>query len=293
MLVTHETGIAEVLIRPRSSLIGKTLQEAVFSRSYRLMVLELQRPGHEEKLDTQDTALRPGDILLVQGRWSDIFALKRRRRPDFIVMGEQEAALVAVNRQKAPYALLILLGMLILMVTGAASIAGASMLAGLAVVLSGCLTMDEAYNIIDWKSLVLIAGMLPMSTALEKVGLVDLIATTFTSVLGDLGPLAILAGLFLLTSILTQVLSNTATAVLIAPIAFATAKSLGVQPFAFLMAVAIAASMAFASPVASPVNALVMGAGNYRFSDYARVGIPMILVVMLVALLVLPIMWPF
>ena len=293
MLVTHEVGIAEVIIRPRSSLIGKTLQEAAFGPTYQLTVLEIGRSGVDEELDVKDTALRPGDILLIQGKWVDIFAIKHRQRHDFIVMGETEALAIAANRRKAPYAMGILIGMLILMVTGESSVVSASMLAALAAVLTGCLTMDEAYTVIDWKSLVLIAGMLPLSTALEKVGLVDLIATTFTGVLGDLGPLAVLTGLFILTSVFTQILSNTATAVLLAPIAFAAAESLDVQPFAFLMAIAFAASMAFASPVASPVNALVMGAGNYRFSDYVRLGIPMILITMVITLLVLPILFPF
>lgn len=292
-LITHKVGIAEVLIRPRSSLIGKTLQEVKFGPTYQLTVLEIRRPGVDERLNTQDTTLRIGDMLLVQGQWSHIFSLKRHQRHNFIVMGEPEALTIAVRRDKVPIAFFILVGMLIMMVMGESSIATASMLAALAVVLTGCLTMDEAYASIDWKSLVLIAGMLPMSTALQKVGLVDLIASGFTDVLGTLGPLVILGGLFLLTSLLTQVLSNTATAVLIAPIALATAESMNVQPYAFLMAVAVAASMAFASPVASPVNALVMGAGEYRFSDYVKVGVPMIVITLVITMLVLPILWPF
>jgi di/tricarboxylate transporter len=166
------------------------------------------------------------------------------------------------------------------------------MLAALAMVLTGCLTMDEAYAAIDWKSVVLIAGMLPMAVALQKVGLVDEAATVITESLGQAGPLVVIGGLFLVTSIFTQVLSNTTTTVLVAPIALATAQELDVQPYALLMAVAIAASMAFASPVASPVNTLVMGAGNYKFSDYIKTGIPVILLMMVVSLLVLPVLWP-
>lgn len=293
VLITHEVGIAEVIIRPRSTLVGKTLTDAAFSATYHLTVLDIQRPGYEKRLDTDSTELRTGDILLVQGKWADIFALKSRQRRDFIVMGETEALTVAVNRPKAPIALAIMVGMLFLMITGWVSVTGASMLASLAIILTGCLSMDDAYNAIDWKSIVLIAGMLPMSTALQKVGLVDVVANGFTGILGDMGPMAILAALFLLTSVFTQVLSNTATAVLIAPIAFATATSMGVQPHAFLMGVAVAASMAFASPVASPVNALVMGAGHYRFSDYAKVGIPMIFIALVITLLLLPLLWPF
>ena len=185
--------------------------------------------------------------------------------------------------------MLLMLG---LMITNVVSVAAASLMAALLMVLLGCLSMDEAYQAIDWKSIILIAGMLPMSTALGKTGLIDLAANGFTEALGNLGPLAVLAALFLVTSMFTQVLSNTATTVLIAPIALAAAQSLDVNPQAFMMSVAIAASMAFASPVASPVNTLVMGAGDYRFGDYLKVGLPMILVTFLVSVFVLPLLFP-
>jgi di/tricarboxylate transporter len=178
------------------------------------------------------------------------------------------------------------------MITNAVSIAAAAMVAALAMILAGCVTIDEAYEAVDWKSIVLIAGMLPMSIALEKVGLVNLVAQGLIGLMGDLGPLAVLAGLFVLTSAFTQVLSNTATTVLLAPIALAAARQLDVQPYALLMAVAIAASMAFASPVASPVNTLVMSAGNYRFRDYLKVGGPLLLLALILSVLLLPILWP-
>jgi di/tricarboxylate transporter len=199
----------------------------------------------------------------------------------------------APARSKAPVALLILVGMLVLMITNLVPIVAASMLAGLAMILSGCLTIDEAYEAVDWKSIVLVAGMLPMSIALEKVGLVDLVAEGLINSIGEYGPLMVLGGLFLLTSLFTQVLSNTVTTVLIAPIGLGAAQQLGVEPYAFLMGIAIAASMAFASPVASPVNTLVMGAGNYRFSDYLKIGTPLILITMIVSVLVIPLLWPF
>jgi di/tricarboxylate transporter len=167
------------------------------------------------------------------------------------------------------------------------------MLAALLMILTGCLTIDEGYGFINRKSIVLVAGMLPMSTALENVGLVNLAAETLTNTLGALGPIWVLGGLFLATSFFTQVLSNTATAVLIAPLALAAAHNLGVQPQAYMMAVGLAASMAFASPVASPVNTLVMGAGNYRFSDYVRIGTPLLLIGLVISMLGLPLLWPF
>jgi len=184
--------------------------------------------------------------------------------------------------------------MVLLLVTGALPVATASMLAALAMVLSGCLTPEQAYEAIDLRSVVLIAGMIPMSLALEQVGLVAVIAHGLTAGLGAYGPVAVLAGLFLATSLFTQVLSNTATTVLIAPIALAAAGDMGLaDPRAFMVAVAVAASMAFASPVASPVNTLVMGAGGYRFADYLRIGLPMMFIALVVAVLTLPIVFPF
>ncbi len=291
-LVNQEAGIAEVVLPPRSSLVGKTLVETRFGSTYRLTVLNISRPGEDEPLDLKRTKLQFGDILLVQGYWRNIIALRKSPR-DFVLLGRPEAQLGAPYRDKAPLALLVLLGMLIALIAGVADIATISMVAALAMVLTGCLTMDDAYAAIDWKSIVLIAGMLPMSTALENVGLVSLIAEELTGSLGVLGPLVIMGGLFLLTSAFTQVISNTATAVVIAPVAFATATEMGVQPQAFLMAVSIAASMAFASPVASPVNTLVMGAGNYAFKDYIKTGVPMIVLMLIVTLLGVPVLWPF
>jgi di/tricarboxylate transporter len=291
-LISSEVGIAEVLLPPRSSLLGKSLVDVQFGSVYHLTVLGINRPGLEESLDLKETELRFGDILLVQGPWKNILDLKDKRR-DFVVMGQPEQVLDAPARAKAPLAMLVLIGMLVVMITNLMPLATASMLAALVMILTGCLSIDEAYDAVDWKSIVLIAGMLPMATALEKVGLVDLAAQGFTQGLGNLGPMLILGGFFLLTSIFTQVLSNTATTVLVAPIALATAIQLGVQPYAFLMGVAIAASMAFASPVASPANTLVMGAGHYRFSDYIKVGLPLIFLTLLVAMLVLPLIFPF
>ncbi|MAS36486.1 MAG: SLC13 family permease [Anaerolineaceae bacterium] len=292
--INHEVGIAEVLLRPRSTLLGKSLSEIRFGSTYHLTVLDIKRPGVDERLNLKSTPLKMGDTLLVQGTWQDIFALKRLRH-DFIVMGEPEAINVGAftRQEKAPIALFILLAMVVLLVLDVLPLVIVGMVAALAAVLTGCLTMDDAYEAIDWRSIVLIAGMLPMSTALVKVGLVDLISSGFIQALGTLGPLAVMGGLFLLTSAFTQVLSNTATAVLVAPIALATAQGIGVQPQAFLMAVALAASMAFASPVASPVNTLVMGAGRYRFFDYIRIGVPMIVMNFVIVMIVLPLLFPF
>lgn len=294
-LISQESGIAEILVRPRSAFIGKTLSEIRFGKRFQLHVISIRRQDIVTGIDPATVALKAGDILLVQGLWNDILDLKKSQRPNFVVLGqpEIEGILDTVRHSKAPIALLIMLGMLILIVLNITAISTASIFAALLMVLTGCLTMDEAYDVIDWKSIVLIAGMLPMATALESVGLIDNIARTITNTLGDAGPLVVLGSLFLLTSTFTQVLSNTATTVIIAPIGLAIAIQLGVEPYAFLMAIAIAASMAFASPVASPVNTLVMGAGHYKFTDYMKIGIPLILIMMVITVIVLPFIFPF
>ncbi len=291
-IINQEVGLAEVLLPPESHLINKSLTDLHFGSRYRLSVLGIQRPGANEALNLKTTTLHFGDILLVQGSWDDILALRKRRR-DFVVMGQPESMLGPANRSKAPIAALIMVLMLLSMVGEVLPLTTTSMLAALLMILTGCLTIDEAYGFIDWKSIVLVAGMLPMSTALEHVGMVNLAAASLTNTLGSLGPIWVLGGLFIATSIFTQVLSNTATAVLIAPLALAAGHNLSIQPHAFLMAVGIAASMAFASPVASPVNTLVMGAGNYRFIDYIKIGAPMLLIGLIIAMTVLPLLWPF
>jgi len=293
-VITNEVGIAEVLLRPRSTLLDKTLLDLRFGSTYRLTVLNLHRHGMEAgALDIKTTPLKFGDMLLVQGRWKDIFALKRLRR-DFIVMGEPEAAEMGAFARvgRARLTLIIMAVMVLAIVLNIVSLTLGAMIAAGVLVLAGCVTPDEAYESIDWKSLILIAGMLPMSTALVKVGAVESVSSWFINTLGTLGPLAVMAGIFLLTVLFTQVLSNTVTMVLVAPLALATAQSLGVQPHTFLMGAAIAASLAFSAPVASPVNTLVMSAGNYRFSDYFRVGAPLIVISLLIVLIVLPLLMP-
>ncbi len=293
-IITNEVGIAEVLLRPRSSLIGKTIADVRFASNYHLTVLDVKRPGADSTIGVKETPLKFGDVLLVQGEWKDIFALKQLRY-DFIVMGEYEALqLGAFTRpEKAPLTLLVLGGMILLVALNVLDLAPASLLASLIVIVTGCISVDDAYETIDLKTLFLMAGMIPMSTALAKVGLVDVVAVQFVGGLGLGGPTLVQAGLFMLTVMLTQVLSNTATAVLIAPLALASAHQLGIQPQALLMTVAVASSMAFATPIASPVNTLIISTGNYRFRDFLKVGIPLIIAALFAALLIVPILLPF
>lgn len=290
-LVSEEVGLAEVLLPPRSRILGKTLVSSRFGSVYQLTVLGINRPGIESSLPLKDTTLQFGDTLFVQGPWKNIRALSDQRR-DFVVVGQPEDLKGAPPRSKMIIAGLILAAMIISLVTGILPLATTSLLAAFLMIISGCLTMKQAYNSVEWKSVILIAGMLPMTTALEKVGLVQAGAEWIASGLGGLGAIPVLGSLFLITSTFTQVISNTATTVLIAPVALSLALNLGYQPQAFLMTVALAASTAYATPVASSVNTLVMGAGHYRFKDFARIGIPLILISMLITILLLPILWP-
>jgi len=290
-LVNDEVGVAEVLLPPRSLMIGKTLVSSRFGSLYRLTVLGINRPGKKSTLSLKETKLQFGDTLFVQGAWRDIRALANQRR-DFVVVGQPETMKGTPPRSKMILSGLILAAMLISLIAGWLPLATTAMIAAFLMIISGCLSMKQAYSSVDWRSIILIAGMLPMATALQEVGLVEIGANWIATTLGGLGIIPTMASLFLITTLFTQVISNTATTVLIAPVALSLALQLGYQPQAFLMTVALAASTAYATPVASPVNTLVMAAGNYRFKDYAKVGIPLIFISMVITVLLLPILWP-
>lgn len=290
-LIPQELGLVEVLLPPRSRLIGRTLGQIHFREHYGLSVLGIQRLGEPLKHDLIDVPLALGDSLLMGGGWQQIDLL-RTERSDFLVLTiPQEMSEVAPERARARWALAIVAGMLALMTFGLVPNVAAVLLAALAMILSGCLNIKDAYDSINWPSLVLIAGMLPMAQALDKTGGVKLIVNQVV-VLGELGPHYLLFGLFVITAGLSQFMSNTATTVLLAPIALSSANMLGVSPYPLLMTVAIAASASFATPVASPTNTLILGPGGYRFIDFFKVGLPLIALSMLVTLLAVPVIFP-
>lgn len=291
-LLTQELRVAEVLLTPRSRLIDHTLQEMRFRDAYKLTVLGILRMGEPLQGDLPAVPLRFGDALLVQGKREALAALRAEQR-DFVVVGQPREMLAERSMsRRAPLAVAIMLGMLGLMTFGGFQTVTAVLLAATAMVLTGCLSMEDVYRRMSWESVVLIAGMLPMATALQKTGGVAFIASGLTAGLGAMGPLALMAGLFLMTSLFSQFISNTATTVLVAPIAFQVALSLGVAPEPLLMMVAVAASTSFATPIASPVNTLVLGPGGYRFADFAKVGVPLQILLMVMALLVVPLFFP-
>lgn len=291
-LITEETGIVELVLTPRSQLIGKSLREARFQDTYQVLALAILRLGAPLDAPTSRVELRFGDTLLVQGTWDRIASLLDER-DDFVVVGEVRRPPPARARtRRAPIALAVMLGMLLLISFDVLPMVTAVLLAAIAMVLTGCVSMEEGYRAINWESVVLIAGMLPMATALDKTGGLQLMASGLTATVGALGPLALMAGLFVLTALFSQFISNTATTVLMAPIALQAAAELSVSPYPLLITVAIAASTAFATPIASPVNTLVLGPGDYRFNDFVRVGTPLLVLALIVSLLVVPVVFP-
>jgi di/tricarboxylate transporter len=288
-LQSEAIGIAEVLLSPRSSQVGKSLTDMQFREKYNLTVLAILRDGNPYRTGLADLRLRLGDTLLVQGPRQNIRVLQRE--VDFVVLSDVDVV-ETIRSKKAPIAVAIMAVMLGTVLVGWLPIAAAALLAGILMVLTGCLTMDEAYQSIEWKAVFLVAGTLPLGIAMEKTGTAEFLARLMYDAIGGLGPMALFAGFYILTNVLTQFMSNAASTVLIAPIAIDAAYQAGSEPHALLMAVAVAASAGFLTPVAHQSNVLVMGPGGYRFSDYFKVGLPLNILVFLVALLIVPLIWP-
>ncbi|MGD8911171.1 MAG: SLC13 family permease [Candidatus Thiodiazotropha sp.] len=281
-------GMAEALVVPGSPLIGKTIREGNFRKRQGLNVLSIRRADQPMALDFDQTRMEAGDMLLLAGPWDALERYDRPRRDLVLLEMPQEIVERTWHGNQAPWAVVVTLGMLILMTFQLTSNLVAVMLAAFAMVVTRCVKMEEVYRSMNWQSLVLIAGMLPLARALDVTGGSSLIVSSLANLFHDLGPRAVLAGLFLLTSLFSQFISNTATTVLIAPIALSLAIDMGLAPAPFLMTVAIAASTAFATPVASPVNTLILGPGNYRFGDFMRAGIPLQILALMVTLVLVP-----
>ncbi len=288
----NEFGVAEVMLRRGSSLVGKTIKEGRFREKFGLSVIGILRDDEALTTDFDGTALKFADSLLLAGGWNFIEKLNDRR--DFIVI-ETPAEMVEApsHASKAPLSLLIMLLMLISMTMGWLPTLTAVMAAALAMVITGCVTMEEAYKSLKPSSLILIACMLPVAIAMEKTGAARLIVDQLVVAFGGGSPMALGAALFIFTSIFSQFISNTATTVLVAPIAISAAQSLGVNPQPYMMMVALAASTAFATPIASPVNTLILAPGKYTFLDFVKVGVPLQIAAMIIALLLTPLIFPF
>ncbi|PXX21211.1 SLC13 family permease [Hoylesella shahii] len=291
----YDLGIAELVLMPTSQLNGARLKTSGLREHYNVNVLGIRRSHNYILNDLSEEKLHAGDVLLVQGSWTNIGQLAGENE-DWVVLGQpKEQAQKVILTNKAPIAGAIMVLMVAMMMFDFIPIAPvtAVIIAGLLMVLTGCFrNVEAAYKTINWESVVLIAAMMPMSTALEKTGVSAQISHTLVNSLGSMSPLVLLAGIYITTSVMTMFISNTATAVLMAPIALSAAKEIHASPYAFLFAVTIAASMCFMSPFSTPPNALVMRAGQYTFMDYVKVGFPLQLVIGVVMVFLLPIIFP-
>ena len=291
-----DIGVAEILIMPSSSMINRTIIEAGFRSKFAVNVLGIRRKKDYILKELGDVKIHDGDVLLVQGAWSDIARMKKEST-NWVVLGEPlEAASKVTLDHKAPIAAAIMIAMIVMMVVESIPVAPVTsvLLAAVLMVITGCVrSVEAAYKTINWQTIVLFAGMLPMSTALEKTGVSEMISNAIVTGLGSSGPILLLAGIYAATSFMTIFISNTVTAVLMAPIALQCAVQIGVSPVPFMFAVTVAASMCFASPFSTPPNALVMSAGQYTFMDYVKVGLPLQILMGIVMVIVLPLLFPF
>ena len=295
-LAFYDLGIAEIVLMPSSRMINRTVKEVDFRRSFHVNVLAIRRKKEYIRQHIGSEKMHSGDVLLVQGSWEDIARLSKEE-DNWVVLGQplDEAAKVTLD-YKAPLAAAIMVLMVAMMVFDFFPVepVTAVMIAAVLMVLTGCLrSVEAAYKTINWETIVLFGAMLPMSLALEKTGVSRLLSDALVSGIGGYGPIVLLAGIYFTTSLMTMFISNTVTAVLMAPIALQSAVHAGVNPVPFLFAVTVGASMCFASPFSTPPNALVMPAGQYSFADYIKVGLPLQIIMGLVMVAVLPLLFPF
>ena len=291
-----DIGVAEILIMPTSSMINRTIVDAGFRAKFNVNVLGIRRKQEYLLKELGNEKIHDGDVLLVQGAWKDIARMKNES-VNWVVLGEplQEASKVTLDH-KAPVAAAIMIAMIVMMVVDGIPVAPVTsvLLAAVLMVITGCVrSVEAAYKTINWQTIVLFAAMLPMSIALEKTGVSTMISDAIVNGLGGSGPRLLLAGIYAATSVMTIFISNTVTAVLMAPIALQCALQIGVSPVSFMFAVTVAASMCFASPFSTPPNALVMSAGQYTFMDYVKVGLPLQILMGIVMVFVLPLLFPF
>ncbi|MEJ2643210.1 MAG: SLC13 family permease, partial [Desulfosarcinaceae bacterium] len=289
LLEDDQVGLVEVTLSPHSVLSGKSLGEIHFRDKYGLSVLAIWRKGRAFRSGLRDMKLRFGDALLLYGHRRKLGVLGRE--PDFLVL--TETAQEIPREKKAPLALIIMGAVLLPVILGWLPIYIAVVIGAAVMVIAGCLPMEEAYRFIEWKAVFLIAGMLPLGTALDKTGAARLLAEGVVDLLGPMGPHAVLLGLLAITFLATSIIPTAALVVLMVPIALKTAAELGISPHTLLMGIAMAASSSFTSPISHPANVLVMGPGGYRFVDYLKVGVPLTVLILALLMGVLPILWPF
>ncbi len=287
-LQTEDLRLVQALVAPGSELIGKTLKELDFRHRYDALVLAIQRRGEtiRDKLNTVRLGL--GDALLIQAHEAQIMAL--RSNDNFIVLDEVPGT---VLKHKAPLVLGILAAVVGLAALNVMPILVTALLGCLAMVLTRCLRLDEAYRAINWQVIFLLAGILPLGIAMQKSGAAGFIAGNAVGVVGDMGPVAVLAAVYLMTSVMTDTMSNNAAAVLLAPIAISTAEQIGVDPRPLLMAITFAASTGFSTPVGYQTNTMIYNPGGYKYTDFLRTGVPLSIIFWILSVIFIPRFWSF
>lgn len=297
-LFNRRSGLAEVVIPPRSGLIGQSVFPGMVTESGDLIILAVQRAGNEVAAasatsDGGGIVLQTGDTMLLQGTWKALDT--HLDDPDVLVVSSPEL----VRRQAVPMgpgakqAIVILFAMVLMLATGIVPPAVAGLLAAGAVILCGIMNVEQSYRAISWTTVILVGAMMPLSTAMVETGAAKMLAERLVYMVGDAGPLALLAGLFVLTAVMGQLISNTATALIVIPIGVAAAASMGISPRPVLMSTAVAAAGAFLTPIATPTNLMVMGPGGYAFSDYWKLGLPLLIWFFVVAVFIVPLIWRF
>lgn len=288
-LTTDEFRLVEAVIDPKSDLVGSTLKRTFFREKYGGTVLAIRHRGQllHEKLS--DTLLSAGDLLLVEIKLDRLNTFKRSG--DFIITSEMETT--EFRRGKAAFAVAVVAGVVVSATLGLAPIVVTALLGATALILLGCISIEEAYEAIEWKIIFLLAGVLSLGVALDESGAAGLISVNMLKYIGVLGPIALVSAFYILTSVLTETMSNNATAALLAPIAIATAKTLGVDATPFLMAITFAASASFMTPIGYQTNTMIYGPGQYKFFDFVKVGTPLNIILWIAATIFIPIFWSF
>ena len=290
----QQIGISELVLLSSSKLVNKPVKESGFRNIYNINILGIKRHDKYIIQNVKDEKMHSGDVLLIQGEWDDIAKLENDDS-EWVLVGKSldKAAKVPLDH-KAPVAATIMILMVLCMVFNLLPMVTTIMIASILMILTGCFrNVEAAYKSINWESIFLFAGMIPLSKAMENTGASVYISEQIVGFVGSSGPILVLAIIYLATSVLTIFISNTATAILFAPIAMKAAIALEVSPYPFLFAVTVAASMCFASPFSTPPNALVMSAGEYKFTDYIKVGLPLQILFAIIMILILPLIFPF
>ncbi|GAB5563825.1 MAG: SLC13 family permease [Winogradskyella sp.] len=291
-LINQEVGMTEIIVTPKSVLVGRKLRLGNFFKRFGVQLMAASRNNHP--LTENEITVKAGDAFLIRGIWSDIEQLKDHHE-NLVICGSPEGMAKTVTNLTyksyiALFALVLMIGLLVFKVVPGAI---AALISAGVILITGCVPITKAYKGISWISVVMIAAMIPMGLALQKTGTAELIANGLVQTLGSLHPIVLLGGVFLLTTTFSQVINNSATAVLMAPIVIIAASSLNLSAAPFMIAVAISASTAFLTPVGTTTNAMVMTSGGYKFIDYVKVGAPLLLIFLIITLVLVPIIWPF